>query len=265
MSPIRGAAIYQQYETPCAASTSPHSQPSRLRTTDGISAATQSPLETTFAACHSSEASTIVPSAASHDRSRHNLPDRKGRPLQMLVIRGRHHVSRLQREPDAPQRIAFSLRCPDNSQAAPACSRQPGIGEPCRWRFGFGHRGNASECGIGKPTVTTRRWSWALRTPTAGTPGATTQRRLALRCETYMPQGKSAAPPTGWDQPSVSRRRLANRSRSVANPNNCDAATNSRRRNFSAIRDAVRSDNFTNPHINAAPNNGWLFTCQAGA
>src|SRR5512142_186818 len=56
-----------------------------------------------------------------------------------------------------------------------------------RCRFGFGHRGNESGGGIGKQTVTTRRWSWALHTPSGGTPGAMAQRRLALRCETYMP------------------------------------------------------------------------------
>src|SRR5512142_2476866 len=73
--------------------------------------------------------------------------------------------------------------------------------------IGFGHRSNESGGGIGKLSVTTRRWYLALHTPSGGTPGAMAQRRLALRCETYMPRGVSTAPFTGWNQPLDSRRR----------------------------------------------------------
>src|SRR5512142_1793808 len=187
----------------------------RLRTTGGVSAATQSPPETTSPGWHGSEEKTIDARAAAHERSSPDLNAGQGRPLQTRVVRGRSDVPRWQREPDAPERIAINLGAPNSPWAAPPSSRQPGIGS-LSVAIGFGHRGNESCGGIGKPPVTTRLWSWALHTPSAGTPGATAQRRLALRCQTYMPRGVNTAPPTGWNQLLDPQRRQANKSEAAA-------------------------------------------------
>src|SRR5512142_495304 len=126
--------------------------------------------------------------------------------------------------------------------------------------IGFGHRGNESGGGIGKLKVTTRLWSWALHTPSGGTPGAMAQRRLALRCETYMPRGINTAPPSGWNQALVTQRRQVNKSEAVTKDTQARCGPSSRRRNLSAIQDTVRSDNLSNLTINAAPYNRWRFS-----
>lgn len=55
--------------------------------------------------------------------------------------------------------------------------------------------------------VATSHQAWALQNSSVYLPGATEQRRLALRCEAHQPRTSSTAPPTGWNHPLVSRRR----------------------------------------------------------
>jgi hypothetical protein len=59
----------------------------------------------------------------------HDLAAWKGRLLQTLVVRGRHHVPRRQREPDAPDWNGDATEPPSSTGAAPAFGRQSWIGQ----------------------------------------------------------------------------------------------------------------------------------------
>src|SRR5512142_1958516 len=106
----------------------------RLRTTGGVSAATQSPPETTSPGWHGSEEKTIDARAAAHERSSPDLDAGQGRPLQTRVVRGRSHVSQWQREPDAPERIAINWESPQQSVGSATFQSAAWDWEPFRWR-----------------------------------------------------------------------------------------------------------------------------------
>src|SRR5512142_3407928 len=107
----------------------------RLRTTGGVSAATQSPPETTSPGWHGSEEKTIGARAAAHGWSSPDLNAGQGRPLQTRVVRGRSDVPRWQREPDAPERIAINLGPPPKSMRSATFQSAAWDWEPFRWRL----------------------------------------------------------------------------------------------------------------------------------